>query len=52
MDEGYKIVYFDEYCKICKHKELDEKFDSCNECLSEPVNAGSHVPINWEEKGK
>lgn len=46
------MVCFDKYCKTCKHKELDEKFDPCNECLSQPVNADSRVPVNWEEKEK
>ena len=52
MDENYKEVYFDKYCKTCKHEKLEEKFDPCNECLSEPVNTGSHVPVNWEDKEK
>ncbi|MDO5540819.1 MAG: hypothetical protein Q4F83_12255 [Eubacteriales bacterium] len=52
MDENYQEVYFDKYCKTCKHEKMEEKFDPCNECLSEPVNAGSHVPVNWEDQGK
>ena len=52
MNEGYKEVHFNEYCKTCKHDKLDEKFEPCNEGLSEPANLGSHVPVNWEEKEK
>lgn len=43
------IVEFDKFCKTCKHKELDEKFDPCHECLSNPVVAGSIKPIRYEE---
>lgn len=50
MDDGYKMVYFDQYCKTCKHEKLDEKSDPCDACLSEPINAGSHVPVNYEER--
>lgn len=52
MNEDYKQVYFDKYCKLCKHEKLEEKFEPCNECLGEPVNTGSRVPVNWEEKEK
>lgn len=45
-------VYFDQYCKQCKHEKLDEKKDPCFECLSNPVNLNSHKPINFEEKEK
>lgn len=43
------IVEFDKFCKTCKHKELDEKFDPCHECLSNPVVVGSIKPIRYEE---
>ena len=33
MNEEYLEVDFKKYCKTCKHKELGEKFDPCNECL-------------------
>lgn len=46
----YKEVYFDQYCKTCKHKDLDEHEDPCDECLNEPQNLYSHKPVNWEEK--
>lgn len=48
--EGYKEVYFEQYCKNCKHKDTNEADDPCDECLSEPMNIYSHKPINWEEK--
>ena len=43
------IVEFDKFCKTCKHKNLDEKFDPCHECLSNPINTGSIKPIKYVE---
>jgi hypothetical protein len=45
-----KEVYFDQYCKSCKHFDKMEEENPCNECLEEPVNVDSHKPIKWEEK--
>jgi hypothetical protein len=50
MDYKYKEVYFHEYCKKCKHEEVEDKKDPCNECLGEPTNLYSHKPIRFEEK--
>lgn len=33
-----KEVYFDQYCKSCKHHGLEESKDPCNDCLTEPSN--------------
>lgn len=49
MEHEYKEVYFDQYCKSCKHKDTDEKDDPCCECLDEPFNLNSHKPVRWEE---
>lgn len=38
MNEEYLEVDFKKYCKTCKHKELGEKFDPCNECLDYGYN--------------
>lgn len=43
------IVEFDKFCKTCKHKELNEKFDPCHECLCNPINTGSIKPMRYEE---
>lgn len=51
-NEGYKEVYFDKYCKICKYKNLKESDDPCDECLEETVNAYSHKPVKYEEEEK
>lgn len=47
--DGYKEVYFNQYCATCKNKDLDEKKDPCFECLSEPMNLYSHKPVKWEK---
>ena len=52
MEYQYKEVYFDQYCKTCKHKDVAEEKDPCHGCLSEPTNLNSHKPVNWEEKSK
>lgn len=52
MDEPYKEVYFDQYCKTCKHKDVSDVEDPCDECLSNPINLNSHKPVNWEEQPK
>lgn len=51
MDEqSYKEVYFDLYCKKCKHEKLGETETPCYECLGEPLNLDSHKPVRYEEK--
>lgn len=52
MDDLYKEVYFGHYCKRCKHWELSEDKDPCDECLANPANLYSHKPIKFEEKSK
>lgn len=48
--DGFKMVYFDVYCKKCKHEKCKDVEEPCNECLSEPTNLFSHKPVNFEEK--
>ena len=50
MEESYKEVYFDQYCKNCKHEKVKEIDDPCDECLNDPVNLYSHKPVMYEEK--
>ena len=50
MEETYKEVYFNEYCKTCKHANKKEDEYPCHDCLNEPVNAHSHKPVKWEDK--
>lgn len=50
MEDEYKEVYFDQYCKSCKYYKAKEYKDPCNECLNTPVNLYSHKPVKWHEK--
>ena len=45
-----KEVYFSQYCVTCKHKDLKEEEDPCDECLSNPSNEDSHKPVRYESK--
>lgn len=45
-------VYFDQYCKKCKHKKKKDTEEPCFECLGNPVNYQSHKPVKWESKKK
>jgi hypothetical protein len=47
METELKEVYYNEYCKTCKHKDKAESCDKCNECLNQPYNINSHKPINY-----
>ena len=49
MEESYKEVYFDRYCRSCKHKEINESAEPCHDCLNEPVNVYSHKPVMYEK---
>jgi len=48
--DGYKEVYFDQYCPKCEHEKLDETKDPCDLCLAYPMNLYSHKPIHFKEK--
>lgn len=48
--QAYKEVYFNDYCKKCKHEKKKETEEPCNECLGEPTNWNSHRPVKYEEK--
>lgn len=50
--EPNKEVYFHEYCKTCKHKDVENTEDPCNECLSNPTNLYSHKPVKYEKTTK
>ena len=52
MDEDYKEVDFEKYCKSCKYSDLDEWKDPCNECLEYGMRSQTSVPKEWVEKGK
>jgi len=52
METNTKEVNFRLYCPKCKHYELPETEDPCNECLAQGWNYDSRKPINYEEKDK
>lgn len=52
MENIYKEVNFNKYCKSCEHKGADEKSDPCNDCLAEPMNTNSEKPVYWKEAKK
>lgn len=47
-----KEVRFDIYCQKCEHKNLEEKFDPCNECLNKFMNENSEKPLFYKEDTK
>ena len=49
LDHEYKEVHFNEYCKLCKHKDVKDVEDPCNECLDNPINLHSRKPVKFEE---
>jgi len=55
MDASYRIVDFENYCPLCKFKDLEENKEPCEECLSTPMRQYSRKPEKFEEaeeKGK
>lgn len=50
MENEYKEVYFDQYCKTCKFQKNKEDDTPCDECLSEPARIYSHKPAKYVEK--
>ena len=49
-NQVYKEVYYHEYCKSCKHKDVSNTEEPCDECLSESLNWNSHKPVKYEKK--
>ena len=50
MIGDYKEVFFDVYCKECKHWSKPESVDPCCECLDNPAMVDSHKPMHFERK--
>lgn len=46
-----KIVEYEKWCPKCKHFNIEETEEPCNECLTYPAAEDSHKPIRFEEKG-
>lgn len=49
METIEKEVYFNQYCPKCKHKDVPETEDPCNECLTETTNEYSHKPVGFKD---
>lgn len=49
MENQMKIVRFDTYCITCKHYNVPETEEPCNECLTCGANLYSERPVNYEE---
>ena len=52
MEYPKKFVKFEKYCETCKHKNVVEYEDPCNECLDNPVNDYTDKPIKYEKEEK
>lgn len=52
MEYSKKFVAFNKYCETCKHKDVNEVEDPCNECLDNPVNDHTDKPIKYKEQEK
>lgn len=50
MEDNFKEVYFDKYCKSCKYRNNEENEDPCYNCLGEPARLYSHKPVNYKEE--
>ncbi len=50
MNEGYKEVRYDLYCKKCKYGDLSGDEEPCWECLSDSIRMRSDKPHKFEEK--
>lgn len=50
MEDIYKEVRFDQYCKACKYADTPEQKDPCNDCLDYGGNVQTSKPMRWEEK--
>ena len=46
----YKEVDFKSYCDKCKHRDIHEKMDPCNDCLEIGMREGTSKPEYFEEK--
>ena len=52
MEHQMKFVEFNIYCPKCKHRNLNEAQDPCNECLEIGARKDTHVPEYWEAENK
>lgn len=48
----YKEVLFGIYCEKCENFKKNEFEKPCDECLANPLNLNSRIPIKFKEKEK
>ena len=48
--DDYLFVDFGAYCAKCKHKDKADTESPCDDCLSNPTNLHTRVPIKFEKK--
>ena len=46
-----KFCDFYTYCKTCKHKDVPETEDPCDECLRVPAREFTFKPFNYKRGG-
>ena len=46
----YKMVDFDKYCSKCIYEKVKETEDPCNDCLTEPMNVDSNIPVCFKSQ--
>ena len=49
MTERLKEVRYDIYCKCCEYSNASASTDPCNDCLGQPSNGYSHVPVYFHK---
>ena len=49
FEKQQMMVRYDLWCSKCKHKDIKENDEPCEECLDNPVKDNSERPINFEE---
>ena len=52
MENTFKIVEFDKWCKTCKYKDYPEEAKPCCDCLEEPAVANSSKPMYYKKQEK
>lgn len=45
-----KEVFFHMYCHECEYADRDQNDMPCEECLGEPTNEYSHMPIKFKKR--
>ena len=50
MYSDYKEVDFKHWCPKCKHRDVKETMDPCNECLEVGMREGTRKPEYFKER--